>query len=202
MLKKIIPVLFVLLLGSLTFCEEERLDTAYGTSITCAKFVNKGGFFSTGSGWVSITENAPVFVEINFPAEWTVNRIFIIANKTTVNSSLNGTKEVATMYNFMIKKKTKYGEFNELRRFTNNTVNKLEIKENIKTSGLRIQLLPYDTGKNYAFGEMALEIWGYKGEAPKKEKIKISTKEDAKKALKLNEISPKEYMELLKKLSE
>jgi len=159
-------------------------------------------FFSTGSGWVSIIDSAPAFVEINFPAEWTVARILIIASKTTVTSAFNGTKEIATMYNFVIKKKTKYGDFNEMRRFTNNTVNKLEIKENIKTSGLRIQLLQFDVGKEYAFGEMALEVWGYKGEAPKKEKIKIKTKEDAKKALKLNEITPKEYMELLKKLSE
>jgi len=199
-MKKIIYGLFVIFAVSFVFGEEERLDTAKGVSVSMAKFKKEKGIYTTGSKFIAVTESDPAFVEISFPEKWNITRIFIVSGKTKVHYDFDGVKEVSTMSNFMLKTKTQYGDYREIRRFTNNSLLELEIKEKIKTDALRIQILPYKDGWTDAFGTMAFEIWGYKGEIPKQEKVKINTKEDAKKALRLNEITAKEYTDLLKKL--
>jgi len=200
--KKVIMIFVVMLFASCIYGEEERLDLAKETKITLAKFVDKTGFYSTGAAMVPTTEADPAFVELTFPEKWTIVKIFIISGKSKVTSSFNGVKEVSTMYNFTLKTKTQYGDYKEIRKFQNNTQTKLEIKEKVKTDTLRIQMLPYTDGRSETFGDMAFEVWGYRGDVPKQEKIVIKTKADAKKALSKSEITAKEYMQLLKTLSE
>lgn len=200
-MKKLTVFMLVLFSSCLVFAEVERLDDASEVKITAEKFAEKKGVYSTsGSNMIDVSEADPAYVEVAFPAEWTIVKIFIITGKTTVRSSLNGNKEVSSMCNFMVKSKTKYDDYKEVRKYTGNTSTKIEIKEKIKTASLRIQLLPYREGSKESFGSMKFEIWGYKGEAPKEEKIKIKTKEDASRALRKNQITSQEYMELLKSL--
>ncbi|MCX5776254.1 MAG: hypothetical protein NTX32_01270 [Candidatus Firestonebacteria bacterium] len=200
-MRKLTVLILVIFSSCFLFGEAERLDDSSDVKIAAEKFTEKKGIYSTdGTKMIDVSEKDPAFVEVSFPAEWTIVKIFIITGKTTVESSLNGNKEVSSMCNFTLRTKTKYGDYKEIRRYTGNTSTKLEIKEKIKTNSLRIQLLPYREGSNKGFGSMKFEIWGYKGEAPKEEKIKIKTKEDASRALRKNQITSQEYMELLKSL--
>ncbi len=195
-------VMTLLILSAAAYSEEERLDKDKEVKVNLTKFTTAGGWYTTGQEMVPVSESDPAFVEVIFPAEWNIVKMIIYSGKTKYSNGIDGTKDVATMYNFEIQTKNKHDEFRLFRSYSQNTVTKIEIKEKVAAKGVRIKIMPVRFGSDKTFGSVAFEIWGFKGPIPKQEKIKIKTKEDAKKALKLNEITPAEYMQLLKALPE
>lgn len=198
--KNILIALFALFVSALFYCEEERLDLDKGITVELAKFAKDGAWYSTGEKMVSISDKDPAFVELKFPAEWNIVKFIVFTGKVKYSNNMDGTKEVSSMYNFEILTKNKQTEYRQLRSYFENTQTKIEIKEKVAATGIKIRIKPVKTGMNQAFGSVALEIWGFKGPIPKQEKIKVKTKEDARKAFKLNEITAVEYMQFLKTL--
>ncbi|GEM_PF-2482050 len=201
---RIMLLAFIFLLVSLySFCEEERLDLDKKVTVTLSKFVKKEeGWYTTGDQMVPVSDTDPASIELQFPAEWNIVKFIIYAGKVRYSNGIDGTKNVSSMYNFEIQTRNKQNEYRQFRTYSENTLTKIEIKEKVPATGIKIKLKPAKPGLSGTFGTAALEIWGFKGPLPKQEKIKIKTKEDAKKALKLDQISPAEYIQLLKTLPE
>lgn len=204
---KIIIILFLFFVVSI-YSEEKaeeqrRLDLEKDVKITCEGLKEKGGGWSMDTG---IDEKADVYVQVQFPKVFTVTKMILYA----VNMELGfaGTvKKIPSLYNFEIFiKDVTYKDNKSIRKYTENTSYKIEVKEKFKTDTIKIVLNSNYQGGMYSyFGAIGkLEIYGLTtGEEPKKEekkKIVIKTKEDAKKALREGQIDSAAYLKYLKTL--
>ncbi|MFH1824668.1 MAG: hypothetical protein ABH873_05525 [Candidatus Firestonebacteria bacterium] len=194
-------LIFSLLFLQNIFAEEIRLDKLPNVKITFKSFKE------SKDGWhvdKIIQEKTNLYLQINFPKIVTVTKIILDLPLCTIESNLFTKKEIPGLYNFEILcNDTTYKEMKSIRKYKENSYKNLEIKEKFKTDTIKIVVFSYREGMDRYFGGInKIAVYGYEGNEPlpqKKGKTEIKTKEDAKEAFRNGEITPKEYLEYLKK---
>ena len=209
-MKKLILLLLAvcIVLPLLAEEEEQRLDNSRKTS----KF-NNGFKRDKDNNFYKLEEPTDkqdeYYYGYSFLGTCTITKIVITYDvKITPEFS---TLPAPGMYNFEILiRKPKAKEYTSYRKVYANKEKTYKVEEPVVCEAVKVRLLPFSAAnqaKTLYYGEFkTILVYGYEGDVlPKQEKIfnypdEIRTKEDAKKAFKNKEITPEEYIKLLKEL--
>ena len=152
-----------------------------------------------------LSVKSDVHLDIILPKVYTVTKIvFDLAKYKFTRGGLDA-KEYPGLYNFEILCiDPVYKEIKTVNTYSENTLYSLTLKEKFKTDTIRIKLNQVFPGTAYCYwgGIGRMQIFGFEGEEPKKEKINaadIKTADEAKEAYRDGVLTSAEYVELLKK---
>ncbi len=195
-------LILIMLFAGLLSAKEIRLDTLKDIKYDAVNLT------AGKNGWKMekyLSVKSDVYVDIILPKVYTVTKIVFDLPKYKFTRGGLDSKEYPGLYNFQILcMDPVYKEIKTVNTYNENSLYSLTIKEKFKTDTIRIKLDPVFPGNMYCYwgGIGRLQIYGFEGEEPKKEKLNkddIKTADEAKEAYRDGVLTSAEYVELLKK---
>jgi hypothetical protein len=204
-----VVLVFMFSLGNIYSAEPIRLDKMKDVKFRCT------GFEETKRGWHMkdnkvVQEETEFSITITFPKIIYITKIILNTRRHTINSvnedaGISSKKlEITGLYNFdILCFDSVWKQMKTIYEGRKNDYTEKEIKGKFKTNEIKIVMLSYDEGEyRYCGGVNKVQIFGYQNEEDfnKKDSPKeIRTKEEASKALKNGEITPKQFIDYLNK---